>query len=180
MLLIQDFFSPSHVSTGYLNAKIMLHRPFVAASAVHSSSDFMSNVEACLNAARGTIHLLYESYLHRYYFRTWRYNTTYTIYAATIILYLILLDYNVASTEDLLADVLKSLDILAVMEEAHVARRCFDLIRELMDLAQNHIKQRPNGNRSATTQPQVFRPLGQSMGDRINHVTDSDLEVQST
>jgi len=126
----------------YHNAKILLHRPFVAASTLHKSSELSRNVEACLSAAQSTIHLLYESYLHRYYFRTWRYNCTYTVYATTIILYLILLDYNATPASDLISDVRKSLDILLSMEEAPVVRRCADLVRELLEVALEHIRRR--------------------------------------
>lgn len=109
---------------------------------MQQSREFSANVEACLVAARRTVSLLFESYLHRHYFRSWRYNTTYTIYAATIILYLILSDYSAVSINELLADVHKSLDILASMDEARVARRCSDLIQELLEFAQRHIQQR--------------------------------------
>lgn len=56
---------------GYLNARILLHRPFLATS---TSKDFLScdkHVEPCLEAARETIRVLYDSYANRHYFRTW-------------------------------------------------------------------------------------------------------------
>lgn len=58
-------------SKGYLNARILLHRPFLASVATQNFAQLEANIEPCLDAARKTIALMYESYAHRYYFRTW-------------------------------------------------------------------------------------------------------------
>lgn len=56
---------------GYLNARILLHRPFLASLASQNFAHLEANIEPCLDAARKTIEILYESYAHRLYFRTW-------------------------------------------------------------------------------------------------------------
>jgi hypothetical protein len=56
---------------GYLNARILLHRPFLASVALQNREQLEANIELCLEAARKTIYLLYESYTHKPYFRTW-------------------------------------------------------------------------------------------------------------
>jgi len=56
---------------GYLNARILLHRPFLASVALQNREQLEANIERCLEAARKTIHLFYESYTHKPYFRTW-------------------------------------------------------------------------------------------------------------
>jgi len=67
-----DFLeSVSADSKGYLNAQILLHRPFLASVALQNREQLEANIERCLEAARKTIHLFYESYTHKPYFRTW-------------------------------------------------------------------------------------------------------------
>ena len=56
---------------GYLNARILIHRPFLASVASQNFAHLEANIDPCLDAARKTIELLYESYAHRLYFRTW-------------------------------------------------------------------------------------------------------------
>lgn len=70
------------------------------------------------------------------------YNSTYTLYAGMIVLYIILLDRAKISGQDLLDDVRKSREILLSMEEASVARRSAELIGEVLEVAKTFILQR--------------------------------------
>jgi len=126
----------------YLNARIILHRPFLAQSLSRGLSETQKHVDLCLDAARETIRLIYDSYANRHYFRTWWYNSTYTLYAGMIILYVIMLGHTSVSSNDLMDDVKRSRDILYSMEEASVARRSADLMSEVMEVAQAYIQQR--------------------------------------
>lgn len=56
---------------GYLNARILLHRPFLAASSEYEPMPSERHVDPCLDAARETIRILSEAYANRHYFRTW-------------------------------------------------------------------------------------------------------------
>lgn len=56
---------------GYLNARILLHRPFLTTSADNLVVSYDQHVDPCLDAARETIRTLYDSYANRHYFRTW-------------------------------------------------------------------------------------------------------------
>lgn len=56
---------------GYLNARILLHRPFLASVESQNVTRLESNIDPCLDAARKSIELMYSSYAHRHYFRTW-------------------------------------------------------------------------------------------------------------
>ena len=56
---------------GYLNARILLHRPFLASVESQNVTRLESNIDLCLDAARKSIELMYDSYAHRHYFRTW-------------------------------------------------------------------------------------------------------------
>ncbi len=58
--------------TGFYSARILIHRPFLVAAAYrYKSTAFASNINFCLDASRKTIHLLYDTFVNRPFFRTW-------------------------------------------------------------------------------------------------------------
>jgi hypothetical protein len=134
----------------YLNAKILLHRPFLAAPMSRARAQMSRHVDLCLNAALDTIRVLYDAYANRHYFRTWWYNSTYTLYAGMIVLYIVMLGPTAVSSNELLDDVIKARDILQSMEEAIVARRSADLIQEGLEAAQTCVQRR----QSISAQPE--------------------------
>ncbi|KAG5769323.1 hypothetical protein H9Q72_003417 [Fusarium xylarioides] len=137
----------------YLNARIVLHRPFLEQPMLTAESHMSTHAELCLDAARKTICVMYDAYANRHYFRTWWYNSTYTLYAGMIVLYIIMLGPTAVPSEDLLADAGKAHDILQSMEEATVARRSASLIQEGLEVARVQRQQsRPDGD----TEPPTF------------------------
>ena len=129
----------------YLNARILAHRLFLAPSTNEHSLAMSDHVELCLGAARETIHVLHDAYAHRQYFRTWWYNSTYTLYAGMIVLYVVLLRATPLRTEDLLDDVVKARNILESMQEAKVALRSAKLLQEVLEVARSR-NERDTGN----------------------------------
>jgi hypothetical protein len=125
----------------YLNARAILHRPFLADSTSAWESSRQQHVRLCLDAARQTILILYESYTNRHYFRTWWYNSTYALYAGMIVLYIIMFGHTTVSYEMLVDDVKKSQDVLQSMEESSVAGRSADLMSEVLGMAQAKLQQ---------------------------------------
>jgi hypothetical protein len=119
----------------YLNARVILHRPFLSDSTTSIVLERQKHIDLCLDAARKTIQVLYDAYANKHYFRTWWYNSTYTLYAGMIVLYVIMLEHSTVAHNILLADVKKSRDILRSMEEASVARRSADLLSEVLEIA---------------------------------------------
>jgi hypothetical protein len=179
----------SNAVKGYLNARILLHRPFLASSASTNFLQLERNIGPCLDAARKTIDLLYEAYEQRHYFRTWYttrdicedemnlaylknrwYNSTYTLYAGMIILYIILLNYTKIPGDELLRDVEKSREILLAMEEASVAQRSAKLIGEVLEVARAYISQRCSSHNTHQEPPSSM-----TSGARNNNVL-LDLE----
>ncbi|XP_014557646.1 hypothetical protein COCVIDRAFT_96677 [Bipolaris victoriae FI3] len=124
----------------YLNARILVHRIFLIPSINYNALEMSDHVGLCLSAARETIQLLHEAYTHRHYFRTWWYNSTYTLYAGMIVLYVIMLRATALRSEDLLEDVIKAQNILQSMQEATVALRSAELLREGLDIARSMIQ----------------------------------------
>jgi hypothetical protein len=133
----------------YLNARIVLHRPFLEQPMLTAEANMSTHAELCLDAARKTICVMYDAYANRHYFRTWWYNSTYTLYAGMIVLYIIMLGPTAVPSEDLLADAVKAHDILQSMEEATVARRSASLIQEGLEVARACVQRqqsRPDGD----------------------------------
>lgn len=125
----------------YLNARIVLHRPFLEPPKGRRRDQVPKHVAACLDAARKTLQLMHDAYTNRHYFRTWWYNATYTLYAGMVILYIIMLGHIFQSPEELLEDVMKAQEILQSMEEAAVARRSAKLIQEGLQAARAFIQE---------------------------------------
>ncbi|EXJ71702.1 uncharacterized protein A1O5_05510 [Cladophialophora psammophila CBS 110553] len=123
----------------FYNARILINRPFVVASApAHGLAGFSCHVDICLDAARKTILLIHSAFVNRIYLRTWWYCATYTLYANMIILYLVLMEFPSVRAEELIADVEKSLKIYNAMKEVVVARRCAELTKEMLTVAKRH------------------------------------------
>ncbi|KIX05571.1 uncharacterized protein Z518_06443 [Rhinocladiella mackenziei CBS 650.93] len=115
--------------------RIILHRQFlIAASTQRDLSSSSTHIDLCVRASRQTISLLYDTYFHRPYFRTW-YNATYTLYASMIILYLLFWDFDRVTRTELIEEVEKSLEILNSMDTIYVARSCSHLIHEMLQIA---------------------------------------------
>lgn len=121
---------------------MFLHRPFFGTTTDEVNLSFVRHVNACLFAARKIISILYEAYAHRYYFRTWWYNSTYALSASVIILSLILLDCTNIPLSDLVVDIQKALNVLDAMEDMAVAQRSAELIREILEVAQSYVSGR--------------------------------------
>ncbi|THX43888.1 hypothetical protein D6D11_07995 [Aureobasidium pullulans] len=157
----------------YLNARVILHRPFLSDPVAFGLPGRQKHVDLCLSAARKTIQVIYDSYANRHYFRTWWYNSTYTLYAGMIVLYVIMLGNSTIPNDVLLEDVKKSRDILRSMEEASVARRSADLLGEVLDVAIAYTQQKQNNASGVTAvrdaegapENSVYQPISSSTVD---------------
>jgi len=164
----------------YWNARIILHRQLLMASAAHDSEAWSKHIAPCLEASHKTIQLLYDTYLHRNYFRTWWYNTTYLLYASMIILYVIPLRHCRADDEDLIGDVEKSLEILKSMDVVHVPHGCAQLISEVLEITKQQISSRKVGPELRTSAyPAVapFAPPIPNPGGYRDRVVNPDGEI---
>ena len=93
----------------------------------------------------------------------WRwYNTTYALYGAMILLHLILASFPGIDEDELLLDVEKSLDIFESMKDIIVARRCAEMIREVLDVTRSYLARR------RTTSPSFALGSGAGVEDTVN------------
>ncbi|PWY92713.1 hypothetical protein BO70DRAFT_328052 [Aspergillus heteromorphus CBS 117.55] len=165
----------------FYNTRILIHRPFLAASASSTeSSSRLQHLHTCLDAARTSIQMQYESFLHRIYIRTWWYNTTYALYGAMILLHLVLSGFPSIRDDDLLIDVEKSLDIFESMNNIVVARRCAEMIREVLEVARACVVRRrciTSAPTTSTLAAESSTPFGLEATDpaAASHNTSRDI-----
>ncbi|GKZ26009.1 hypothetical protein AbraCBS73388_001956 [Aspergillus brasiliensis] len=130
----------------FYNTRILIHRPFLAASASSAeSSNLFQHLHTCLDAARTSIQMQW-------------YNTTYALYGAMILLHLVLSGFPSIRDEDLLLDVEKSLDIFESMNNIVVARRCAEMIREVLEVARACVARRRSLIPSAAAHTSTLAP----------------------
>ncbi|KKK17713.1 hypothetical protein ARAM_006333 [Aspergillus rambellii] len=163
----------------FYNTRILIHRPFVAASTSSANSPILlQHLHTCLEAAKATIQMQYEAFLHRTYIRTWWYNTTYALYAAMILLHVVLSGYPGIQDEDLLSGVEKSLDIFGSMNNIIVARRCSEMIREVLELARLCASRRRTQSKS--TGPTLAPTLNPAIGVQSYDPSANDTRPDAT
>ncbi|KAK0108714.1 hypothetical protein ONS96_002561 [Cadophora gregata f. sp. sojae] len=93
------------------------------------------NVTKCLESGKETIETIHETYRNHVYFRTWFYNTTYTLFAvSTLLIYIV---YEASEPEKLVLFPLvdMAISILDTMEDCIVARKAANLIRRASERA---------------------------------------------
>ncbi|KAJ5720363.1 transcriptional regulator family: Fungal Specific TF [Penicillium malachiteum] len=152
----------------YYNTRILIHRPFFVASTSNTdSSEFRQHLNICIEAARSSIKMQYESFMHRIYIRTWWYNTTYALYGSMILLHLILSNFPGLPDEELLEDVEKSLEIFSSMDDIIVARRCAEMLREVLDVARTFLRRRQIQDRDSGSSGSMSRAAQVGIGDGV-------------
>lgn len=91
----------------------------------------------CLDSARKTVDIIYETFRQYSFFRCWWYNTTYIMFAVTNILLPLsrksLSFLNPMETNLLIESVNKSIEILEAMDESVVAQ-------ESVEIVKNHLR----------------------------------------
>ncbi|KAH8806197.1 fungal-specific transcription factor domain-containing protein [Xylogone sp. PMI_703] len=156
------------------NARILLHRPFlVASSTSYNPSEFLRHIEICLEASRQTIQMIYDAFTHRIYLRTWWYCATYTLYASMIILHLILLEFPEVPAEELITDIKKSVEIFHTMKSVIVARRCEELTKEMLDVAQRYLQGRHQTRTTSLVDTSTYE------SDAANVFGDNSMESEN-
>lgn len=151
-----------HLHLRFYNIRMFIHRPFFSNT---TSGIQHAHVRICLEAAQNIINLLYNAYQHRYYFRTWWYNSTYTLYASMIIFYVILIDPADSSVDELFCHIRRALKVLDAMKELRVAKRCGNLITEILQVTTRYVESRRRSRAS---------------NFRVSPVPDRSLEAYSS
>ncbi|KAL5116021.1 hypothetical protein ACEQ8H_006139 [Pleosporales sp. CAS-2024a] len=117
----------------YHNLKILLFSSLLTRSSHAERANVPGcpeNVRKCLESAKQTIIVIYQTYEHNDFFQTWFYNATYTVFAASVILLYIAqglaTDDEIHSLYELVE---MAIDILESMDESVVAIQAARLLR---------------------------------------------------
>ncbi|KAI8293243.1 putative transcriptional regulatory protein [Colletotrichum sp. SAR 10_98] len=121
----------------FLNARILLHRQFLILKTPESDRKTLSrHVSSCVKAATETIRFMHTSYLHRPYFRTWWYNCMYLLDACMVLLHVLISNISSPfSNEEVIENLEMSIEIFKAMKMLAVARRCAEIVTELLHVA---------------------------------------------
>ena len=142
-------------------------RPFLIYASQHDRNSIPNlplAVTKCITAAAQTIELIHDTYLSQIFFRTWWYNTTYCLFAASIILFALtqppLDDFPISTLNDLIE---RSIDVLEAMTECVVAQKAAEMIKTtLAQVRDGHQSQMPFDfiPKSLPVSPKVPAELG--------------------
>ncbi|KAL3478705.1 hypothetical protein BJX99DRAFT_223605 [Aspergillus californicus] len=122
-------------TTRYHNLRILLFGPLLMKSSMAertSNGPLQEQIIKCLDSARLTIEIIYEFFQHQEFFRTWFFNTTYTIFAASTILVYIFQTADEPNPDVLLRLVEMAIEILETMEESVAAAKAAKLIQNAL------------------------------------------------
>jgi len=127
----------------YYHLRLLINQPFLAAS--EDFENYPDHVEKCVSAASATIHHLHETFLHRHYFRSWWYNSTYAFFASMILLYFIFKNPSNEKTKSACDDIELSIEVFTAMGHHRVAKRCLELVLEVFELAKKAMREPEEG-----------------------------------
>ena len=137
--------------TGYHNVRMLLFASFLTAAAsldrtsVSKASVYQESIIKCLESSKQTIEIIYETYRHHDFFRTWYYNTTYTLFAVSIILVYIVQEASESEKNSLFGFVEMSIEILETMDDCIVAKKAAKMIqRALLRAKEKSTEERSN------------------------------------
>ncbi|KAH8674141.1 fungal-specific transcription factor domain-containing protein [Xylariales sp. PMI_506] len=118
----------------YHNVKMLLFRPFLSHQMHNPMSGhegLVTATERCLYSAQRTIEVIYETYQVHPYFRTWWYNTTYIMVAATVLLCFIIRSKR-EEAAPVISFVEMGIEVLDAMDESVVAKKSAEILRRLL------------------------------------------------
>ena len=128
----------------FYHLRLLIHQPFLAATD-ESQSRYGEHINKCVTAATATIHHLHETFLHRHYFRSWWYNSTYALFATMVLLYYIFKNPLNDKVSTACVDVEMSIEVFTAMGHHRVAKRCLELVTEVYELAKKTIREQQEG-----------------------------------
>ncbi|POS73531.1 hypothetical protein DHEL01_v208074 [Diaporthe helianthi] len=159
----------------YLNLRILLFGSILLTSTPAERSSVPGScecVQKCLDSAKKTIEIIHETYHHQEFFRTWFYNTTYTIFATSIILVYINQEASEAEMEPLIRLVYMAIEVLETMaDECVVAGKSAKLLQKAMEKSAATRHERSSERLAATLMsmnggddPPALEAIGDSAG----------------
>ncbi|KAE8326305.1 fungal-specific transcription factor domain-containing protein [Aspergillus sergii] len=168
-------------TTRYHNLRILLFGRLLMKSSMAeraSNAQLQEQIGKCLDSARLTIEIVYETFQHQDFFRTWFYNTTYTIFAASIILVYIFQAPPESEYDALSRQVETAIEILETMEESVVAAKAAKLIQTALISARERTTSFDPRNAQTTLAEWNFMPMNGLWGPFNMACDDPNADVR--
>jgi hypothetical protein len=163
----------------YCNVKMVLYRPFLAYASQSTERIpvvLEATVTKCVDAARKTIEIMHETFRHHIFFRTWWYNTTYILYAASIIVCHATQVAPSPEKPDLFRLVGMTVEILEAVEECFVAKKAGEMSKQSLSTARQRASARQAlSDHQRKTSPDYPQPPGATTRFNINAILDSQM-----
>ncbi|KAH7158370.1 hypothetical protein DER46DRAFT_685421 [Fusarium sp. MPI-SDFR-AT-0072] len=168
----------------YHNLRILLFGSFLLRSTAQeraTMSDTKIGIQKCLESAKQTIETIYQTYQHSDFFRTWFYNTTYTVFAASIILVYMTQEAVESEMQPLLRLVDMAIEILMIMDECVVALQAAKLLQGAREKATQKSSQALAAANPGTSWPDGMVYLNHYWGplNLLDGDLDQNLDVSS-
>ncbi|OAL20631.1 hypothetical protein AYO22_08640 [Fonsecaea multimorphosa] len=96
--------------------------------------------ELCINSAMRTIQIIHETFLKYNFFQTWSYNSTYILFAVTILFIGVFHPLCCVDSDLILAHVNQAIVVLDAVEETVVTRKAIAIITETLARAKDHCR----------------------------------------
>ncbi len=167
----------------FYNVKMVLFRPFLAAALKSKrvlSPQLEEAVGKCLAAAKSTIELMHEMYRSHTFFRTWWYNTTYALYATSIVLCYATRRASKDEVNQYLELGIRTIEILDTMDESVVAKNSALMVRQVIAAAKTALEfdARPGVN-GRSTDALLIEPAVSEVDAFLDENLASFLEIGS-
>ncbi|KAH9211559.1 hypothetical protein DL95DRAFT_234397, partial [Leptodontidium sp. 2 PMI_412] len=115
----------------YHNVRMLLFRPFLVYSGgtgTKTTIEARDGILKCIDSAQATIQTIHNVFMVQTFFRSWWWNTTYIMFAATLLLLHANTPTSSPQRDALLSSVDMAVKILEAMDESVVAKRSADII----------------------------------------------------
>ncbi|OQV10195.1 Fungal specific transcription factor domain-containing protein isoform 1 [Cladophialophora immunda] len=141
----------------YHNLRMVIHSSVIGTV---PEKDLRGNVqehwELCINSAMRTIQIIHETFLKYNFFQTWSYNSTYILFAVTILFIGVFHPLCCVDSDLILDHVNQAIVVLDAVEETVVTRKAIAIITETLARAKDHCRHAAtlkSANATLTTSP---------------------------
>ncbi|EXJ56246.1 uncharacterized protein A1O5_12702 [Cladophialophora psammophila CBS 110553] len=125
----------------YHNLRMVIHSSVIGAV---PEKDLRANAQEhwqlCINSAMRTIQIIHETFLKYNFFQTWSYNSTYILFAVTILFIGVFHPLCCVDPDLILAHVNQAIVVLDAVEETVVTRKAIAIITETLARAKDHCR----------------------------------------
>ncbi|KIX02764.1 uncharacterized protein Z518_08706 [Rhinocladiella mackenziei CBS 650.93] len=121
----------------YLNLRMVIHAVFMTDTKTDTQYDIACLQKCqsrCIQSAEDAIDLIYSTFCSSDYFQTWWYNSTYTLFAVSVLLAVVFrqLARTQQALESLFAHIDRAILILQAMDDCSVARNATAIIKRTL------------------------------------------------